>query len=119
MTKSERSPKSEWRTALARAEVMFSSLFAIRHSFVIRHGSFVLVGLLLLLSLQARAENAPRSNGPSPEDLEKSIQRGVDFLVKDQNKDGSWGTAQRTKDLNIFAPVPGAHHAFRSGVTAL
>jgi hypothetical protein len=36
-----------------------------------------------------------------------------------QNKDGSWGSAQKTKDLNIFAPVPGAHHAFRCGVTAL
>jgi hypothetical protein len=56
---------------------------------------------------------------PSQQDLEKSIQRGIEFLLKDQNKDGSWGTAHRTKDLNIFAPVPGAHHAFRSGVTAL
>src|SRR5437867_2050391 len=119
MTKSERSPKSGWRTALARAEGMFSSLFAIRHSFVIRHWSVVIVGLLLLLSLLARAENAPRSKGRSPEDLENSIQRGVAFLLKDQNQNGSWGTAQRTKDLNIFAPVPGAHHAFRSGVTAL
>ena len=56
---------------------------------------------------------------PRPEELEKSLERGIQFLVASQNKDGSWGTARRTKDLNIFAPVPGAHHAFRSGTTAL
>ena len=55
----------------------------------------------------------------SEAELEKSIQRGVRFLLKDQNKDGSWGTAQRTKDLNIYAPVPGSHQAFRSAVTAM
>jgi hypothetical protein len=43
----------------------------------------------------------------------------VEFLLQSQNKDGSWGSARKTKDLNIYAPVPGAHLAFRSGVTAL
>ncbi len=40
-------------------------------------------------------------------------------MLKDQNRDGSWGTPERTKDLNIFAPVPDAHMAFRSAVTGL
>ena len=48
-----------------------------------------------------------------------AIRRGVEFLLDDQNKDGSWGSAERTKGLNIYAPVPGAHHAFRTAVTAL
>src|SRR6516165_5688428 len=58
---------------------------------------------------------------PPPERaaLEGSIRRGVEFLLKDQNKDGSWGSAHRTKGLNIYAPVPGAHHAFRTAVTAM
>jgi hypothetical protein len=51
--------------------------------------------------------------------LESSITKGVDFLLKTQNPDGSWGNATRTKDLNIYAPIPGAHHAFRMGTTAL
>jgi hypothetical protein len=55
----------------------------------------------------------------SPRDLEASIKKGIAFLVKVQNADGSWGSAERTKDLNIYAPVPGAHHAFRTAVTAL
>ncbi|MFC4993422.1 hypothetical protein [Rubritalea tangerina] len=52
-------------------------------------------------------------------ELEAAIKGGVDFLLKDQNPDGSWGNATRTKGLNIFAPIPGAHHAFRMGTTSL
>lgn len=48
-----------------------------------------------------------------------SMDRGVDFLLGTQNEDGSWGEATRTKNLNIYAPVPGSHHAFRTAVTAL
>ena len=43
---------------------------------------------------------------PTGPEIEKAIQRGIDFLVGRQNKDGSWGSARRTKDLNIFAPAP-------------
>jgi hypothetical protein len=51
-------------------------------------------------------------------EITASIQRGVAFLLKDQNIDGSWGSPERTKDLNIYAGV-GSHHAFRAAVTAL
>jgi hypothetical protein len=34
-------------------------------------------------------------------------------------KHGAWGSAHRTKGLNIYAPVPGSHHAFRTAVTSL
>jgi hypothetical protein len=43
----------------------------------------------------------------------------VDFLITHQNKNGSWGSATRTKDLNIYAPLPGAHHAYRAGASGL
>ena len=36
-------------------------------------------------------------DGPTPAELETSIQRGVDFLVGYQNEDGSWG--QRDADV--------------------
>ena len=78
-----------------------------------------LLAALALAGSVAQGKDAKTIQRPSPQELEKSIQRGLAFLLKDQNKDGSWGTAQRTKDLNIFAPVPGAHHAFRSAVTAM
>ena len=51
--------------------------------------------------------------------IENSLEKGCDFLLETQNDDGSWGSARKTKGLNIFAPVPGSHHAFRLAVTAL
>jgi hypothetical protein len=69
------------------------------------------------------AESAPKPKPvqppPRPESIDEAIRRGVAFLLKDQNKDGSWGSPTRTKDLNIYAPVPGAHHAFETATTAL
>ena len=55
----------------------------------------------------------------TPESIATSITRGVDFLIADQNKNGSWGSATRTKDINIYAPLPGAHHAYRAGASGL
>lgn len=93
-----------------------------------------LLGLLLLvgmpawfaLSPAARSDKPPEPSlrpkpvvPPSAETIREALRRGVAFLVKDQNKDGSWGTPNRTKDLNIYAPVPDAHQAFRAAVTAL
>jgi len=51
--------------------------------------------------------------------IDDAIRHGVDFLVTHQNKNGSWGGPTRTKDLNIYAPLPGAHHAFRAGASGL
>ena len=44
--------------------------------------------------------------------------RGLAFLVGAQNADGSFGSAGRTKDLNIMAGV-GSHFGFRAATTAL
>ncbi len=52
-------------------------------------------------------------------ELDLAIKNGVDYLVQKQNKDGSWGGPRRTKGLNIYAPIPEAHLAFRSGASAL
>jgi hypothetical protein len=51
--------------------------------------------------------------------VESSIRRGVDYLVGKQNRDGSFGGPQRTKGLNIYAPLPGAHDAFLAGASGL
>lgn len=73
-------------------------------------------------------KNSPlATQGPMPEPIvppaaaqvQGSIDRGVDFLLQDQRPDGSWGSAEDTKGLNIYAPVPGSHQAFRAAVTAL
>ena len=56
---------------------------------------------------------------PKPEEIDAAIDRGVKFLLADQRPDGSWGSAERTKGLNIYAPPPGAHDAFHTAVTSL
>lgn len=73
------------------------------------------ISSLLTSSLKA-AEKAPEL---SALDISRSIEQGVNFLVSHQNKNGSWGNATRTKGLNIYAPVPDAHQAFRTASSAL
>ena len=74
----------------------------------------VLVSSVLGMAV-GTAENAPAT----PAAIGAAIRRGVDFLVAKQNPNGSWGGPTRTKDLNIYAPLPGAHHAFRAGASGL
>ena len=83
--------------------------------------------LSLLLAIQTfaakveieRPDRLPEIEVPTQETIRTSIERGCAFLKKRQNPDGSWGSARQTKGLNIFAPVPGSHRAFRLAVTAL
>ncbi len=79
------------------------------------NGFLVVLAVLSVLSVPL----AMRPVEGADERLERAIRRGTEFLLGDQNRNGSWGSATNTKDLNIYAPVPGAHHAFRSAVTAL
>lgn len=78
---------------------------------------------IALAALAAFAQARATDSAPAPElttaALEASIRRGVDFLVGKQNPNGSWGSATRTKGLNIYSPLPGGHHAFRAGASGL
>ena len=75
--------------------------------------------MALAASMGWPAAAAPAAEEVAPAEIEASIDRGVAFLIADQNANGSWGSARQTKGLNIYAPVPGAHHAFRAAVTAM
>ena len=98
---------------------------------IVRHALHLLILAPSLLALPLQAGGPPAGSveerhpipepvePPAPEAVERALDRGVGFLLAVQNPDGSWGSARRTKDLNIYAPVPGAHHAFRTAVTAL
>ncbi len=61
----------------------------------------------------------PEIEAPTESEIRDAIVRGVQFMLDDQNSNGSWGSPTRTKGLNIYAPVPGAHHAFRAATTSL
>lgn len=87
-------------------------------------GRGLILGLLMTCGAGLAAPDGPVPASPAPAevnpgDIRSAMDRGVAFLLGSQHRDGSWGAATRTKGLNIYAPVPGAHHAFRTAVTAL
>jgi len=70
---------------------------------------------------QAEVGPKPAAVEPLPAaDLEAAIDRGTQFILDSQREDGSWGSADNTRGgIDIYAPPPGGHHAFRAAVTAL
>lgn len=87
------------------------------------------IALAVILSLDGTASELRNSSERPPKpapaepvslpEIESSIRRGIDFMLACQNEDGSFGNHFRTKDLNIYAPVPGGLLAFQSATTAL
>jgi hypothetical protein len=68
------------------------------------------------------AETAPRPGPvpqPEPAAVDGAIRRGVDFLVGNQNKDGSWGSPALRGGVEIYTPVPGGFQAYQCAVTAM
>ena len=148
MTNDEIHDETSVNSTFARCSDLGRHSFVIRHSsfvisLVIRHSSFVILTVIryssfvivsmLCLSLAGVAMAEPTAppplatqgpnpaaiDPPSPTQVRKAIERGIDFLLEVQMDHGAWGSAQRTKSLNIYAPVPGSHHAFRAAVTSL
>lgn len=77
-------------------------------------------GAFLFLAARSHAQEPVKDlPAATAETISAAITRGVDFLITDQNKNGSWGSATRTKDINIYAPLPGAHQAYRAGASGL
>ncbi len=75
----------------------------------------LLLGLLLLGSAALPASAKPKA---AEIDLDAVITKGVGYLVRTQNKDGSWGSpASNLHD--IYAPVPGSQQAFQVASSAL
>src|SRR6185295_16869843 len=71
---------------------------------------------LLVLALAGCAE--PRET-VYERSIPDAIEDGVDYLVRTQSPDGSWGQGRETTDFDVMAAVPGSHDAFRVGTTAL
>lgn len=52
-------------------------------------------------------------------DIQTAIDRGLAYLKKTQNPDGSWGIATETRGYEVYAMVPGTHDGLKSATTAL
>ncbi|MHC4561975.1 MAG: prenyltransferase/squalene oxidase repeat-containing protein [Planctomycetota bacterium] len=55
---------------------------------------------------------------PATDDIQSAIDRGIDYLLATQFRDGSWGSAL-DKPVSVLCPVPGGHRSFKAGTTAL
>ena len=62
---------------------------------------------------QAAAATKPARKYAEP------IRRGVEFLVKNQQPEGYWGTGLETRGYEVYHMVPGTHDAQRVATTAL
>lgn len=87
-------------------------------------GWFSCVLLAVLIVVPVRAADQPADDDtmiepPTAAEIEDSIRRGVRFLLDRQNSNGSWGSIGGKRPFEVYAPIPGAHHAFRAAVTAM
>lgn len=51
--------------------------------------------------------------------VDVALRKGIDYLVKSQNADGSWGTGKETRGFEVMASVPGSLKAFQLATTSL
>ena len=80
--------------------------------------------LIVLLLFSGSADALAGAEPPAPataEQVRTAIQRGIDFLVQDQNPDGSWGGPQDsiTTWSGSTWPNPESHRAWKVGTTGL
>jgi len=79
-----------------------------------------MTAVLLLLSTFV-ALDPQTGDTPSPEAVRQSMQRGIDFLLRDQNADGSWGGPQdslTTWSGSVWSN-PETHRAWKVATTGL
>src|SRR3984957_2921737 len=79
--------------------------------------SLTLLALCLLTPVSLAQSTQPTTR--PAQSIPDAIARGVEFLKKSQNADGSWGTGTETRGTEVVASVPGSHDGFRIGTTAL
>jgi hypothetical protein len=68
----------------------------------------------------SQAPNLARQSPPAAKvSLDHAIKTAVDWLVKNQKPDGSWGKRTSGRTWEVTAGVPGGHYAFEAATTAI
>jgi len=91
--------------------------------------ALILLGFLLLSACASSSDppggptTRPAANALTPAErkqrIDAAIERGVAFLLRTQNPDGSWGTGKVTRGFEIYSMVPGSIETFKVATTAL
>lgn len=79
------------------------------------------IAVLMLAACQWAGSGADEAGPPTHEQVRVAIERGIDFLLKDQNKDGSWGGPQDsiTTWSGEMWSNPESHRAWKVATTGL
>jgi hypothetical protein len=79
-------------------------------------------GLALGALAPAQSDTGDAIHGAAPSThvpLAAAVQGAVDWLVLNQNVDGSWGSHHSPRPIEVLASIPGSQHAFRVATTSL
>jgi hypothetical protein len=69
-------------------------------------------------SAKTQAESRPIAR-VADDRTKAAIERGVRFLLDNQQPNGSWGTGLVTRGFEVYSMVPGTHHGLRVATTGL
>lgn len=78
----------------------------------------MIAALALVLALAPQALR-PATPAESIERLDGDLRAAIEWLVKAQNADGSWGSHHSPRPIEVLCNVPGSHEAFRVATSAL
>lgn len=81
----------------------------------------IVIPAIMLAAFPAVAAGADGTGGSAPEHVRQAIGRGIDFLLADQNADGSWGGPQDsiTTWSGEMWSNPESHRAWKVATTGL
>ncbi|MCZ6599049.1 MAG: hypothetical protein O7B99_15535 [Planctomycetota bacterium] len=68
---------------------------------------------------QDREPAAPEAEEAQEVDVRRVLGDAVQWLVENQQSNGSWGTHHTARPIEVLASVPGSQQAFRVGTTGL
>ena len=66
-----------------------------------------------------KQEPATKHEPATAASLAPIVRAAIDFMVHAQNPDGSWGSHESPRPIEVLADVPGSHEAFLVATTAL
>jgi len=75
------------------------------------------ISVFLLASSPFLSDGVDETGGGS--EVHIAVRKGVDFLLRTQHADGSWGESTAGRSYEVLADVPGSHRAFRVATSAL
>jgi hypothetical protein len=90
----------------------------------VRRATLILLLVTPALAMGADGPEEAKPAKPEPaatavSRAKEAIRTGLDFLLETQNPDGSWGYHAQRSPYMIYAPVPGAHRAFKVATSGL